>query len=346
VLGRVADGGRRRDEQRLAAVEARDALQPPHDVGEVRAEHAAVHVELVHHHEAQVGEEARPVGVVRQDAGVQHVRVGDEHTRALPRRPPRVAGGVSVVGDGALPDARVAQQPTQAVFLVTRQRLGGEQVERQGDAHARPDGQALADGGEPGAAGRVGIGEPPSLRLLILVAGLSTIADLASKGWAHRTLAGWDSVRRQQKRIDVIPDLLSFVFAQNPGGAWSFLRSWPDQVRRPFFLFVASAAVVFIVTIYLRLRPGQRLLAWGLAFSLGGALGNLVDRVRYGWVIDFIAVYVKRGGRELHWPTFNVADIAIVVGVLLMAIDMFRNPSQLGEGSRGDAGPRPDGGAA
>lgn len=177
---------------------------------------------------------------------------------------------------------------------------------------------------------------PPSLRLLILVAGLSAIADLASKGWAHRTLSGWDSVLRRQKRIDVIPDLMSFVFAQNPGGAWSFLRGWPDQVRRPFFLFVASAAVVFIVTIYLRLRPGQRLLAWGLAFSLGGALGNLVDRIRYGWVIDFIAIYVKRGGRELHWPTFNVADIAIVVGVGLMAIDMFRNPSQLGPTQQGD----------
>ena len=52
------------------------------------------------------------------------------------------------------------------------------------------------------------------------------------------------------------------------------------------------------------------------------AMGNLVDRIRYGWVIDFIDVYITRGGRELHWPTFNVADIAIVVGVALMAIDM------------------------
>mgnify|MGYP002140255410 CR=1 FL=1 len=50
--------------------------------------------------------------------------------------------------------------------------------------------------------------------------------------------------------------------------------------------------------------------------------GNLVDRIRYGWVVDFVDVYVKRGGREHHWPTFNVADISICVGVGLMAIDM------------------------
>jgi hypothetical protein len=77
-----------------AAVEARDAHEAPHHVGQVRAEHAAVGVQLVHHHVAQVGEEARPVGVVRQDAGVQHVRVGDEHA-ARSRAARRASPGVS-----------------------------------------------------------------------------------------------------------------------------------------------------------------------------------------------------------------------------------------------------------
>jgi signal peptidase II len=62
---------------------------------------------------------------------------------------------------------------------------------------------------------------------------------------------------------------------------------------------------------------------WGLPLALGGAVGNLVDRIRYGSVIDFIDFYVIRGGREMHWPTFNVADIAIVAGVALMALDTF-----------------------
>jgi signal peptidase II len=61
---------------------------------------------------------------------------------------------------------------------------------------------------------------------------------------------------------------------------------------------------------------------WGLPLALGGAMGNLVDRIRYGQVIDFIDMYFIRGGREHHWPTYNVADIAIVAGVALMIIDM------------------------
>jgi signal peptidase II len=59
---------------------------------------------------------------------------------------------------------------------------------------------------------------------------------------------------------------------------------------------------------------------WGLPLALGGAMGNLADRVRYGWVVDFIDVSWKGH----HWPTFNVADIAIVIGVGLMAVDMAR----------------------
>ena len=65
------------------------------------------------------------------------------------------------------------------------------------------------------------------------------------------------------------------------------------------------------------------------AKALGGAMGNLVDRIRYGWVVDFVDFYVRRGGQEHHWPTFNVADIAIVVGVGLMAIDMLRASREL-----------------
>src|SRR5262249_774454 len=128
---------------------------------------------------------------------------------------------------------------------------------------------------------------------------------------------------------------VDFIFAQNPGGAWSFLRGLPDSLRRPFFLVVSAAAIVFIVTIYQRVRSDQTTMRWGLPLALGGAVGNLVDRVRYGWVVDFIDVSLRWGGREHHWPTFNVADIAIVIGVGLMAIDMLR--------PRGNA--RDDGGA-
>ncbi|WP_437321508.1 signal peptidase II [Sorangium sp. So ce385] len=165
-------------------------------------------------------------------------------------------------------------------------------------------------------------GERASLAFLAVVSLVSCAADLATKAWAHARLAGFDPKRSGPKIFTVIPDHLDFIFAQNPGGAWSFLRSLPDGLRRPFFLFVSAAAIVFIVSIYRRVHKDQAAMKWGLALALGGAMGNLVDRIRYGWVIDFIDVYVIRGGQEFHWPTFNVADIAIVAGVILMSTDM------------------------
>ncbi|WP_437728962.1 signal peptidase II [Sorangium sp. So ce861] len=165
-------------------------------------------------------------------------------------------------------------------------------------------------------------GERASLAFLAVVSLVSCAADLATKAWAHARLTGFDPKRSGPKIFTVIPDHLDFIFAQNPGGAWSFLRSLPDGLRRPFFLFVSAAAIVFIVSIYRRVHKDQAAMKWGLALALGGAMGNLVDRIRYGWVIDFIDVYVIRGGQEFHWPTFNVADIAIVAGVILMSADM------------------------
>ena len=162
----------------------------------------------------------------------------------------------------------------------------------------------------------------PSLWFLGVVASLSALADIASKEWVKRVIAG-PELRRTAKHIEIIPGHMDFIFAQNPGGAWSFLRSVPDGLRRPFFLFVSAAAIVFIVMVYQRLDRRQWAMRWGLPFALGGAIGNLQDRVRYGWVVDFIDVYWKGKANEMHWPTFNVADIAIVVGVALMALDLF-----------------------
>ncbi len=114
------------------------------------------------------------------------------------------------------------------------------------------------------------------------------------------------------------------------------LQGQSENVRRPFFLLVSVAAIAFIVTLYRRLQPKQYALKWGLPLVLGCALGNVFDRIRYGYVIDFIdyrADWLKKMNEMIqkkypahivtdHWPTFNVADIAICVGVALMAVDM------------------------
>jgi len=144
---------------------------------------------------------------------------------------------------------------------------------------------------------------------LAVASAIFVAADLGTKWWAVKALTARDE-------IVILPKLLRFELAHNRGGAWSLLADQPASIRLPFFFAVSAAAAVFIISLYRKLEPRQKALKWALPLVLGGALGNLVDRVRYEHVIDFIDPYH-------YWPTFNVADIWIVAGVLLMAVDMF-----------------------
>jgi len=157
----------------------------------------------------------------------------------------------------------------------------------------------------------------PSFVFLALVSIVSLAADVASKSWAEHHLDSYPGT------VEIWKNHLTLLLAKNRGGAWGLLQSTSENVRRPFFLLVSVAAIAFIMTLYRRLQPRQRALKWGLPLVLGGALGNVFDRIRYGHVIDFIDAHLIYKGVEKHWPTFNVADVAICVGVGLMAIDMF-----------------------
>jgi signal peptidase II len=158
----------------------------------------------------------------------------------------------------------------------------------------------------------------PSYVFLTVVSIASLAADLATKAWAKSRLE--DPGKGTLKRIEIISDYVSLVFAKNKGGAWGLLQEESEKVRKPFFLLISLLAIAFIFSLYRRLNRRQTALKWGLPLVLGGALGNLIDRIRYGYVIDFIDVRITS---SYHWPTFNVADIAICVGVGLMAVDMF-----------------------
>ncbi|MBI2389873.1 MAG: signal peptidase II [Deltaproteobacteria bacterium] len=160
----------------------------------------------------------------------------------------------------------------------------------------------------------------PSYLFLTLLSVFVLAADLGSKWWAVKALEK-DGFRLPAKEL--IKGRLSLVLARNPGGAWGMFHDQPEKVRKPFFVVVSVIAVIVIVGMYRKLDPKQHALRWGLPLVLGGAIGNLVDRVRYGQVIDFIDVvyWHNKAGLERHWPTFNVADIAICIGVGLMAID-------------------------
>ncbi len=164
----------------------------------------------------------------------------------------------------------------------------------------------------------------PGYGFLAVVSLLSLVADLATKVWAKErleTFPGYVTVWEKHWNASIAG--ISFILAHNKGGAWGLLQGTNENVRKPFFLLVSAAAIAFIVTLFRRLQPNQRALKWGLPLVLGGALGNVFDRIRYGSVIDFIDVHLERAGVDHHWPTFNVADIAICVGVGLMAVDMF-----------------------
>jgi len=174
------------------------------------------------------------------------------------------------------------------------------------------------------------LGPRPSTSFLAVVSIVSLASDIVTKLWAEKKLEGYPGY------VNVFDNHLMFVLAKNKGGAWGLLQGQSENVRRPFFLLVSVAAIAFIVTLYRRLQPNQHALKWGLPLVLGGALGNVFDRIRYGFVIDFIdyrADWIKKLNELIqkkypahivtdHWPTFNVADIAICVGVALMAIDM------------------------
>ena len=134
-LARIGDRRRRADEHRVRAVVPAHPLQPPQDVGQVAAEHAAIGVQLVDHHEAQVLEQLGPARVVRQDARVQHVGIAQHHVRLAADRAARVRRRVAVVGehaDRSAPESPLHQlgQRVQLRELILRQRLGREQIER------------------------------------------------------------------------------------------------------------------------------------------------------------------------------------------------------------------------
>lgn len=135
-----------------------------------------------------------------------------------------------------------------------------------------------------------------------------------------------------RRAVVVHPSHWTFRFVRNPGAAWGFLRNLGPSWRKPVFVTISLLSIVFILYILVRSPPEQRLLHIALALILGGALGNLVDRVRFGFVIDFIDWFVTVGGRVRTWPTFNIADAGITVGVGLMLIEILR-PGRLAAAS-------------
>jgi len=147
-------------------------------------------------------------------------------------------------------------------------------------------------------------------RILLVVSALVLVLDQATKLYIDRSMALHSS-------FAVIENFFNITYLRNKGAAFGILAN--SAYRLPFFLLVSAVAVCVIFVVIKKLREDQRLAASSLSLIFSGALGNLIDRVRMGEVIDFLDAHWY----DHHWPAFNIADSAICVGVFLLAIDMF-----------------------
>ena len=115
----------------------------------------------------------------------------------------------------------------------------------------------------------------------------------------------------------VVPGLLNLTHTKNSGAAFGMFADWSGPFKTVLLVGVSFALLGLILTMLIRQRPLRWVLGTGLALLLGGALGNLIDRIRFGHVVDFLDLYL----RDYHWYTFNVADSAISVGAAFLILD-------------------------
>lgn len=147
-------------------------------------------------------------------------------------------------------------------------------------------------------------------RLFYLVAAVGIyLVDQASKAWAIR--------RVRFRDVTVIRGILDFAYAENPGIAFGQLQEG-GAFGRWFFVVLAAAAALAVLFYFFRTPRNDDRLLGACALLMAGIVGNLTDRVRLGFVIDFIQLHAG----QYHWPTFNVADASISFGALLLAYDL------------------------
>lgn len=139
------------------------------------------------------------------------------------------------------------------------------------------------------------------------------VLDQASKLWVQQAIPLWDSVQ-------VIPGLFNLVHVLNKGAAFGFLADLDGNMQTYFFIGVTGLAIVLIFHLLRTVDRHDPYLFAALGLILGGALGNLADRIRLGMVIDFLDFYVG----SHHWPAFNVADMAISTGAILLLISFYK----------------------
>ena len=136
------------------------------------------------------------------------------------------------------------------------------------------------------------------------------IADQITKFWIHKNLAF-------MTYLDIFP-FFKIVHFQNKGAAFSFLHDAAGWQR--YFLITVSMIAIVVIPFFINKNKKEPLALWSFTFILAGAIGNLIDRSYYGYVIDFIYLHVN----DFYWPAFNIADSFITSGVVLLIFDMVK----------------------
>lgn len=145
--------------------------------------------------------------------------------------------------------------------------------------------------------------------LLALVAGMIIVTDQFTKMAIMQHM-------RLHESIPIVPNLFSLTYIRNPGAAFGLLAGSSNGFRMVFFGITSLFALALLGTILFRMPEKDWVGQLSIAGILGGAIGNLLDRLRFGEVIDFLDVYIE----NYHWPAFNVADSAITVGVTFLIV--------------------------
>ena len=149
---------------------------------------------------------------------------------------------------------------------------------------------------------------------MILVSGTVVLVDQVTK----YLIMGYLELH---EHIVVIENFFNINHVLNPGGAFGFFATHSLGVRKFIFLFLSSLVALFVLWLYKRVAKTLVFLSFGLALIFGGAIGNLIDRFRFGQVVDFLDFYLGTA----HWPAFNVADSAITVGMTILIYHVILN---------------------
>jgi signal peptidase II len=149
-------------------------------------------------------------------------------------------------------------------------------------------------------------------RAIAAVAAVVVVADRLTKLWIMSSL-------QPGAEIPVIPGFFSIVYLRNPGAAFGMFANLASPARELLLIAVAVVAVAVLVQLVRATEPDQRIQRFAAASVIGGAIGNLWDRMAYGEVIDFLYFY----WRDYYWPAFNVADSSISVGAVLLVLSTF-----------------------